>query len=58
MTKANDIITEALVRCRISGLKIQIFLWEGTPQSSSFGLSEQEITGFGLRHFEMLESVR
>ena len=58
MTEENDTITETLVRSRISGLKIHIFLWEGTPQSSSFGLSEQEISGFGLRHFEMLESVR
>lgn len=58
MTKENDIIIETLMRNRISGLKIQIFPWEGTPQSSSLSLSEQEIPGFGLRHFEMLESVR
>lgn len=58
MTKENDTITETFVRSKISGLKIQIFLWEGTPQNFSFSLSGQEIPGFGLRHFEMLESLR
>lgn len=55
MTKENDIITETVVRSRISGLRIQISLWEGTPQSCCSGLLEQEIAGFDLRHFEMLE---
>lgn len=54
MTKENDIISETLATSRISGSKIQISLWEGTPRSSSFILSEHEISGFGLRHFEML----
>lgn len=56
MVKGSNIITETLVRSRISGLKIQIFLCEEAPESCP-GLSEQEIR-FGLRHFEMLASVR
>lgn len=39
MTKDNIIIiTERLVRSQISGLMMQIFLWQGTLSEQFFGL--------------------
>lgn len=46
------------MKSTFSGFKIQIFLSEETRKSSSFRSSEQEISGFGLRCYETLESVR
>ncbi|KAJ7398033.1 hypothetical protein BTVI_129571 [Pitangus sulphuratus] len=58
MTKKSIIIIESLVRSGISGLMMQIFLWQGAQQSTSMGLSEEEISGIGFRHFELLKSSK